>query len=519
MEERTQKLFGRKLTGGFPGLAVVLLLSCILTLAGCDDGSGNTDPGQKEYTGLEITALPEKTVYALSEDFDATGLVVQKTFPGGSSVPLNTGDYTLSGFNPWRIGTQRITVTCQEQTTDFEVTVNDILHTLPVLAVDTQDRAITSTEVWVTGAGYTLTDTGGAVVTGSLDIKGRGFSTWVFMPKKPYTIKLSVKRALAGMASHKRWALLANYSDKTLLRTETAFNMGKICDNLAWTPDSRQVDFYLNSEYLGVYQLTEAIKIDGSRVNVDEISAANPGGGYILEVDARYGEPFHFTTAHGVAICCSDPDGDLDEAIPGEGRTVFEKIRADVQAAEDALYGDDFTDPAAGWRRYFDAPSFADWYIVNETAKNHDAIFFSSVYFYYDPDIQKYRAGPLWDFDISCGNIDYNGCDNPEGFWIKNDTWITTWISRLFEDPAFVSLVKTRWNAKAAELAATLKFIDSRAGYLAEAQAWNFRRWPILNIYVWPNAVVTGSYSREIVWLKAWLAARLSWLDSAINGL
>lgn len=60
-----------------------------------------------------------------------------------------------------------------------------------------------------------------------------------------------------------------------------------------------------------------------------------------------------------------------------------------------------------------DENSVIDWYIVNEFTKNNDAIFFSSVYIYYNPEDQKLHFGPNWDFDISCGNINYNGCDNP----------------------------------------------------------------------------------------------------------
>jgi len=95
---------------------------------------------------------------------------VQKTLSDGSSVTLSTRDYILSGFNPWRRGTQRVTVTYQEQTAmrsltayfdvtaDFKVTVEDIAHTLPVFAVDTQDRPVNSATDRVTGASYTLTD-------------------------------------------------------------------------------------------------------------------------------------------------------------------------------------------------------------------------------------------------------------------------------------------------------------------------------------------------------------------------
>jgi hypothetical protein len=134
---------------------------------------------------------------------------------------------------------------------------------------------------------------------------------------------------------------------------------------------------------------------------------------------------------------------------------------------------------------------------------------------YYDPIKDKLCMGPLWDFDISSGNINYNGNDNPHGFWIMG----ARWIIRLFEDPVFVSAVKQRWNEKRGELNTIFQFIDERAAFLDVAQAQNFRMWDILDIWVWPNAVVTGSYAGEIEYLKSWLTERINWLDEAINAL
>jgi hypothetical protein len=82
-----------------------------------------------------------------------------------------------------------------------------------------------------------------------------------------------------------------------------------------------------------------------------------------------------------------------------------------------------------------------------------------------------------------------------------------------------VSLVKSRWNVKKQEIANLSQYIDEQASYLDKSQTYNFQKWDILNIYVWPNAVVTGSYQGEIDYVKPWLGQRISWLDTAINGL
>jgi hypothetical protein len=229
--------------------------------------------------------------------------------------------------------------------------------------------------------------------------------------------------------------------------------------------------------------------------------------------------------------------------IPGEGRTVFARIQADVQNVESVLYGAAFTDPQTGYRKYLDVDSFIDWYLVNEITKNPDAIFYSSVYIYYDPDKKLYCLGPIWDFDISLGNAaggpggGYNSSSS--GFYVKNEyktgggfdyssfPWAhlpqkqSNWLYRLFQDPWFVSQVKERWNAKKAELDLAA-FIDERAAYLENAQKVNFRKWNILNSSFSFGVLASNSgaaYAAQVAYVKNFLTQRVQWLNTAINGL
>jgi hypothetical protein len=379
---------------------------------------------------------------------------------------------------------------------------------LPVLYINTPNSVpVSSKEVWIEDASYKLIDENGFIFSGHVSIKGRGNSTMA-MPKTPFTIKLPKNddKPFLGMPSHNRWVLLANYSDKSLLRNDVAFKLGEILDNLKWTPKARHIVLYLNENYQGVYQLVEQIRIDPNRVNIaPAISSKQPNGGYIIEADARRGELFNFITNLGLNISCKDPDENLED--------VFENIKTHIQAIEDVIYSDSFADTVTGYRRYIDVGTFVDWYLANEIAKNNDAIFFNSVYIYYNPADKKISMGPLWDFDLAFGNVDYSECQLPEDFYIKN----TLWISRLFEDTAFVRMVKNRWNEKRTEIYTLLSYIKSQASYLNNAQQINFKKWDILDVYVWPNAVVTGSYEGEIDYLHSWLSTRLNWLDMNIN--
>ena len=90
---------------------------------------------------------------------------------------------------------------------------------IPVLQINTADgEAVDSKEVWkdasfaLTGSNCGFED----LTISEIKIKGRGNSTWE-QPKQPYSIKLSEKESVLGMPKSKRWVLIANYSDKTLL--------------------------------------------------------------------------------------------------------------------------------------------------------------------------------------------------------------------------------------------------------------------------------------------------------------
>ena len=101
----------------------------------------------------------------------------------------------------------------------------------------------------------------------SMGIRGRGNSTWSF-PKKPWKVKLDSPASIFGMGADKEWCLLANYSDRTLMRNILAMKLSEIC-GFAWTPHMYSVHVYLNDDYQGVYTLCEHKKVSKDRVDID----------------------------------------------------------------------------------------------------------------------------------------------------------------------------------------------------------------------------------------------------------
>ena len=173
---------------------------------------------------------------------------------------------------------------------DYKVKVYSFTG-LPVVTIETDRRAeITSKEDYVNGT-MTISKTADydEGFEGSIRIRGRGNATFLSYPKKPYKVKLDSKAEILGMPADKDWVLLANYTDKTLLRVAIAFKVSEMLE-MPWTPKMHFVELFLNGRYQGSYQLGEHVKVAGHRLDVDD-------DGYMIERDNYYNlEPVYFTT-------------------------------------------------------------------------------------------------------------------------------------------------------------------------------------------------------------------------------
>lgn len=354
---------------------------------------------------------------------------------------------------------------------------------------------------------------------GTIKIRGRGNSTWE-MPKKPYRIKLDTAAPILDMPAHKDWVLLANYADKSLLRTAAAMELGRIL-KMPWTPRLRFADVYLNDEFLGNYQLGEKVEVSPDRVALTEMG---PGditglaltGGYLLEneflnrIDVNKDPYFTinpstaFDPVHFVLV---EPSGsDLRSEHIGYIRHYISTVDAAIMSNN--------KDPVRGWPALIDLDSFLDYFIVQEITKNVDSPMRSSVYYMKDRG-GKLKLGPIWDFDLSSGNVDYE----PDVLGAKD--WYVRkyapWFNALMADPEVRQRLKVRWDAAHKELKEIDKFVQDTAKTIDKSQEANFARWPILGTYVWPNSVVFKKHKDEVKFVKDFLKKRVEWLDKNIG--
>ena len=351
---------------------------------------------------------------------------------------------------------------------------------LPVVYVTTSNGAgITSKTEFVT-ASFSVrgTKTLPGMDAVSCRVRGRGNTTWTW-PKKPYLVALDEKASVLGMPKHKRWVLLANFMDRTLMRNLVSMKVASMT-GLDWTPGCVPVELVLNGQHKGSYLLIEQVRVDKNRVNITEMTKNdNAGeavtGGYLLELDFHYDNDVQWTDEHGgcdqwgrnggIPFGVKYPDSDdlTDQQLA--------YIKKYVSDTAEAIYGDNFTDPEKGYAKYIDVDSFIDYWIVFEVMGNHELRNPGSVFMHKDRG-GKLVAGPCWDFDW--GVLSFRTSPQAE-YDLLNDDAI--WYARLFQDSAFRAKVRARFQELLPELKKIPDYMDECEKLLTESAKLNFAMW------------------------------------------
>ena len=466
-----------------------------------------------------ITAVFEKKQYPLSIEIEGNGSVEEKIIkPGlandynsGTIIQLNAVPENGWSFLKWS-GDLLSSKNPIEITVDMAKTIKaeffnpDQFTGLPIIYVNTNGVAIDSKEDYVEGVASII---GGEnypdLVEAEMKIKGRGNSTWWqggVWGKKPYQIKFDDKTEVLNIPKDKKWVLLAELSDKSLIRNKISREMGDI-SRFDYVPKAEYVELFINDQHAGTYLIGQKVEESKNRVNVGD-------KGYLIEIDQtnRIDEDDVYFTTDGWSKFPSNLFNIKEPSLELNSNE-YNLIKNHIIDFEEALFGDNFTDADLGYRAFIDLDSFIDWYLINEICKNQDAATYSSIYFNYIPG-EKIKMGPLWDFDLAYGNVDYSNATYPEGFHIKSNPW----YKRMFEDPYFNSLVKDRFLYYETNLDMLLNKIDLIEKYLEKSQQKNFEIWPILGQYVWPNPVYYDTHHEEVEHLKDWIEQRMTWLKT-----
>lgn len=304
------------------------------------------------------------------------------------------------------------------------------------------------------GTALMLNADGSTVYSGDIEqFEAHGNSSWDYSKKKPYHFKLPKKADLYGMGKAKKWVLVANYLDHSMMRNKFTEAMCHAA-NMEYAIDSVFVDLYADGSYRGTYQLSEKVEVKKKRINItdleEETEKVNEGvklkqtsrviigaddaldfkensymyyniendpsditGGYLLQKQQfnRYGYKTKsgFVTSRGQAIAMETPQYATKAQV--------EYIRSFVQDMEDAIYSENgYNSKGKHYSDYIDIDSLIKAYLVQEISMNIDGTF-TSFFMWKDSDLTgdgKIHFGPAWDFDLSFGDFP-TGRSNSDG--------------------------------------------------------------------------------------------------------
>ena len=400
------------------------------------------------------------------------------------------------------------------------------LTNLPTVVINTVNGEIPyDKETYISSTFILISENGSSVLEKSgTGIRERGNYSRDF-PKKPWKIKFEKKQnILDAPAKAKKWTLINNYGDKTLMRNMLAFDVARVM-GMSYVPYCTPVDVVLNGEYKGCYQLCDQVEVNEERVDIeemgpDDIEGDALTGGYFVEVDAyAEDEPVWFQTDHyflPVTIKSPDEDEIVEEQI--------KYIKDYFNKLENVLKD---TDHETGYRTIFDNESFIQHMLVNEVAGNTDAYW--STFMYKRRNDPVIYTGPVWDFDLGFNN-DFRTYPvtqrSGNGFLWNTDMASAAGNMRYFaqrvliKDESTASEILDVWST-ARENGLTAEWLEGKVDEYSElldaSQKLNFMRWPILNQKVHMNPNALGSYEAECRLVKSYIGPQITHLDRLIG--
>ena len=383
---------------------------------------------------------------------------------------------------------------------------------LPTVSIHTLDGVIPYDKEHDIQAQFTIIgDSSYALLSEPGTIRERGNYSRNF-PKKPWRIKFESKQHVLDAPAHaKKWTLINNYGDKTLMRNLLAFELSRLM-GMPYTPYGRAVDVLLNGEYKGCYQLCDHIQVHKDRVEIEEMTPRdNRGdaltGGYFFEIDAyANGEASYFYSNQGNPVTIKSPDEDsITYSQKNYIRNHFNKMESD-------------------WSSYLDLNTFLRHFLIGELSGNIDTYW--SVFMYKHRQNDTIYTGPVWDFDLAFNNDKRITPPNEMRDYVYRSGGSCAGNMRSFVDKIVVrtessqdQLLAIRDEARhnGIDQDHLVAFVDSMEEELLQSQKLNFLRWPIMNRIVHQNPRIWGSYKAEVENVRDFIRKRVEWMDNRLG--
>lgn len=356
----------------------------------------------------------------------------------------------------------------------------------------------------------------------SATVRERGNSSRTH-PKKPWRLKFDKKqRVLDAPAKAKKWTLINNHSDKTLLRNVVAFEISRRI-GMDYTPYCQPVDVVLNGEFKGCYQLCDQVEVTPGRIPVTEMEITDIEGealtgGYHLEIDGYANQEnereWFESTYHQIPVTIKSPD---------DGGTFeqYEYIKEYFSEMERAVFTRGYNDPETGYRKWLDLDSYLHYFIIQEIIGNADAVWCIHVH---KERGGKLMGGPVWDSELAF--------DNDNRVYPASELGVLCTLSgrgpiannflnlhkRIFNVDTKAKarrnyLYSIARNEKDLSGESLCTFVDEWAEKIRKSADLNFKRWDVLGKYIFSNPRAEASFNEAIGNLKTYLLDRFDFLD------
>lgn len=385
---------------------------------------------------------------------------------------------------------------------------------LPLVIINTEDSIEPfDKETYITCT-VTIIKDNKIVTKEKAKIKLRGNST-SRLDKKSYRLKFDSKQKILDMpAKAKNWAIIANFSDKTLMRYLLAHKISSLFE-LKYSPACESVDMIVNGEFQGNFGFCDQMEEGKGRIEVTEmdetcIEEPEVTGGYVIAADgwARQGGDKYYLSNKGVVLVIKYPkDNDIVKEQESYILNAFNVV-------EDECYNNVIDK--------IDIDTFCKYLLVEDLTGNGET--FWSTYMYKERNDDKIYFGPVWDFDLAFDNNNrvYPTLEKKD-FIYKYDIsagTMNTLATKILSNEKVIKRLKEIWLSFIESKVTKNKlisYINEIIDKINESQKLNFIRWDILNTKILLNPVARGSFEAETDYLIYFIVQRFDILDEIVK--
>ena len=528
-------------------------------------GSNSTESWQKwmkDYTGIYAEEgiryffLPASSSDSFIEIYNG---YTEDAVIGNVTIPSHTSafvEYTEGTAINVKVGSNRsYQFKVYKSDAEASLYINDTTN-----SYEDYEGNIQNTDLWsfliqnkensCSSATFSIVDADGTVQDGALKkIKGRGNTNWKESDKKPFNINFSDKVTI-GHTESKKFSLVANPKDSTLLRNRIMYNLAHDVGN-PYSSDQSYIDFFVNGVYRGSYIACQKIDLGKNSVVSlkDESEDKETDFNFLVEVDVwNYKNDTYFVSNKGYHVVLKTPDLEDFETNTDAYNNRYNYIKNTYQKLENALYNGTLADIEA----ICDLDSLATQYLLQDLGKNCDGGY-TSTFFTYNAAEGKFYAAPIWDCDSDLGAVDVwrDGCSTStsdhRGWTTRDATYrsdnrITTVnpLGQAFyvkgttsNGQTFEELCKDIWTErfipKIDVLLGKAQPAEGDKGMSIDAYAKSIEKTTYINYIMWDfmwlcqdkNSSLKKSYTDdvagELAYMKDWLAARSEWITANLG--